>query len=177
VYRISKTFSFDAAHRLDGLPMGHKCGRLHGHTYEVELFLESPKLDSVGFVRDYGELSQFKEWLMNTFDHHMINEVVPQPTAENMAQFIYNRAVALYHEVVAVRVSETGNTTALFAPHSLPPIDTILDAFESLAAEPPLTSPERQRLARALYTLWQGSGSPAGANQAHFQGDGRGNRW
>lgn len=152
MFRISKKFNFDAAHRLDGLPMGHKCGRMHGHTYEVELVLESPMLDKVGFVRDYGELSTFKDWLNNTFDHHLINEVVPQPTAENMAVFIYNKAASLYHEVVAVRVSETGNTTAWFSPHSLPPLDTILDAIESLASEPH-NNPERRRLQAALRTL------------------------
>jgi 6-pyruvoyltetrahydropterin/6-carboxytetrahydropterin synthase len=132
--------------------MGHKCGRMHGHTYEVELVLESPQLDHVGFVRDYGELAVFKHWLDSTFDHHLINETVPQPTAENMAHFIYNKASTLYHEVVAVRVSETGNTTAWFAPHSLPPLVMILDAIESLASEPH-SNPDRRRLQAALRIL------------------------
>jgi 6-pyruvoyltetrahydropterin/6-carboxytetrahydropterin synthase len=138
--------------------MEHKCGRLHGHSYEVELFLESPALDPVGFVRDYGELAPFKEWLDKSFDHRLINEIISQPTAENMAQFIYNRAITIYPEVTAVRVSETRNTSAWFAPHSLPPIDMVLDVFESLASEPPMTNSDRQRIARAIYTLWQSSG-------------------
>src|SRR5271163_1283355 len=112
MFRISKKFAFSAAHRLDGLAQGHPCGRMHGHNYEVELFLEAPMLDLVGFVRDYGELGQFKTWLDNTFDHQLVNSVVIQPTAELMAQFIYNRAVSMFSEVTAVRVSETGNTSA-----------------------------------------------------------------
>ena len=165
MYRISKCFTFEAAHRLDGLPQGHQCGRMHGHSYEVEVFLESPTLDQVGFVRDYGELAAFKQWLDATFDHQVVNSVVPQPTAENMAHLIYLRASSMYHEVTAVRVSETGKTSAWFSPHSLPPIDMIIDAFESLAAEPPMTSSSRLRLARALYTIWQGS-EPAGETDA-----------
>lgn len=152
MYRISKKFRFDAAHRLDGLPMGHKCGRMHGHTYEVEVFLESAGLNSVGFVRDYGELAPFKEWLMDTFDHRLINETVPQSTAENMAHIIYNRAVAMFQEVVAVRVSETDNTTAWYSPHSLPPLDTVLDVFESLAAESG-TSTDKARLMTAISSI------------------------
>src|SRR5579872_2508134 len=93
MWRISKTFQFSAAHYLNDLAEGHPCGRLHGHNYEVELYLESPVLDDVGFVRDYGELGRFKTWLDNTFDHRQINYTIAQPTAENMAKLFYERAV------------------------------------------------------------------------------------
>jgi len=152
MYRIAKAFQFSAAHRLDGLEPGHPCGRMHGHNYEVELFLESPELDSTGFVRDYRELDQFKTWLDSTFDHHLVNETISQPTAENMAKAIYLRAAMLYPEVTAVRVSETGKTSAWYSPHSLPPLDTVLNVFETLAAEP-TDNPDRQRLVSMLSAL------------------------
>lgn len=152
MFRISKTFEFSAAHRLNGLDQGHPCGRMHGHNYVIELFLEAPSLDPVGFVRDYRELDHFKEWLDATFDHHLVNETVTQPTAELMAMAIYHRAVAMYHEVVAVSVKETGKTTAVYAPHSLPPLDTVLNVLETLAEEPP-GSADRVRLQTALHLL------------------------
>jgi 6-pyruvoyltetrahydropterin/6-carboxytetrahydropterin synthase len=152
MYRISKVFTFSAAHRLNDLPLGHQCGRMHGHNYEVEVFLESTVLDDTGFVRDYGELAPLKDWIEKQFEHRLLNEVIPQPTAELLATYIYHRAVAMFHEVVAIRVSETGKTTAVYSPHSLPPLDAILNAVETLAEEP-VTDSARSRLVTALKTI------------------------
>jgi 6-pyruvoyltetrahydropterin/6-carboxytetrahydropterin synthase len=63
VYRISKQFSFETSHRLSLLPETHKCSRLHGHHYVVEVVLESEELDRYGFVRDYGELRPLKDFI------------------------------------------------------------------------------------------------------------------
>jgi 6-pyruvoyltetrahydropterin/6-carboxytetrahydropterin synthase len=152
MYRISKTFEFSAAHQLLGLPDEHKCARVHGHNYKVEVFLESPVLDLTGFVRDYGELRPLKWWLEQTFDHRNCNDVMAQPTAELMAKLVYERAATMFPEVTAVRVSETENTTAWYAPHSLPPLDTVLNAIETLAEEP-VDNSERSRLVTALKTV------------------------
>lgn len=106
-YTISKEFHFDAAHQLHGLPDGHKCGRLHGHTYRVQIILQSPELDSVGFVRDYGDLNQFKQWMDETCDHQFLNERLPyNTTVENMARHFYEVAKSMYPEVVTVRICE-----------------------------------------------------------------------
>jgi 6-pyruvoyltetrahydropterin/6-carboxytetrahydropterin synthase len=157
MYRIAKKFEFSSAHRLDGLEPNHPCGRMHGHNYEVELYLESHSVDETGFVRDYRELDKFKQWLDDTFDHHLVNETIAQPTAEYMAQAIYIRAASLYPEVTAVRVSETNKTSAWYSPHSLPPMDTVLDVLETLAEEPG-SNPDRQRLRNALLSLGIGNG-------------------
>ena len=57
MYRISKKWTFDAAHHLDGLPEGHKCARVHGHTWTVEVVLAAVTLTGPGFVTDFGELA------------------------------------------------------------------------------------------------------------------------
>jgi 6-pyruvoyltetrahydropterin/6-carboxytetrahydropterin synthase len=62
-FTISRRFSFSAAHHLDGLPTGHKCARVHGHSYAVEIRLTSCGLDGAGFVADFGELDPFKGYL------------------------------------------------------------------------------------------------------------------
>ena len=130
MYHISKQFPFCAAHRLNGLPLEHQCSRLHGHNYVVQVVLESAVLDDTGFIRDYAELDTFGDYLKQTFDHrylgygklHIMNEVGPasvivpvvtfNPTAEQLAHYLYSKAVGLYPEVVNVGVSETPRTWA-----------------------------------------------------------------
>lgn len=117
--RISKQFAFSASHRLDGLPDGHQCARLHGHNYvvEVELAAEADQLTPTGFVRDYGDLAPFKQWIDTTVDHQHLNDIVrSNPSAENLARWIYDQWSARLPELSAVRISETPKTWAEFRP-------------------------------------------------------------
>ncbi|QNP74392.1 6-carboxytetrahydropterin synthase [Streptomyces roseirectus] len=115
-YCISKEFHFSASHQLDGLPGDHPCGRLHGHNYVVSMELSAltDELDDVGFVRDYGDLRDFKVWLDDEVDHQHLNKVVGDrnPTAENLARWLFERWRGRYPELVAVRVAETPKTWA-----------------------------------------------------------------
>lgn len=119
-FRIGKEFQFSASHRLDGLPDGHQCGRLHGHNYvvEIELSAATGDLDAVGFVRDYGELSPFKKWLDEEVDHRHLNDVMSNhsPTAENLARWLYEHWIPQFPELSAVKVSETPKTWAEYRP-------------------------------------------------------------
>lgn len=115
MYRISKRFSFSASHRLLSLPPEHKCNRLHGHNYLIEVVLESETLDLHGFVVDYGELAPFKRHLDEVYDHRHLNDLMDtEPTAENLAERLYAYCKALWSQTIAVRVSETENTWAEF---------------------------------------------------------------
>jgi hypothetical protein len=69
MYTITKQFHFSASHVIEGLPEGHPCARLHGHNYIVELVLQAPTLDRIGFVVDYGDLRPFKQLLDTELDH------------------------------------------------------------------------------------------------------------
>lgn len=113
MYTICKRFEFSASHQLSGLPDGHQCARLHGHNYAVEVVLQGATLDATGFVRDYGELGLFKRYLDETLDHRHLNEICPfNPTAENLAQWLYDWCKSHWVETCAVRVSETPKTWA-----------------------------------------------------------------
>jgi 6-pyruvoyltetrahydropterin/6-carboxytetrahydropterin synthase len=115
MYTITKEFSFSASHILEGLPEGHKCGRLHGHNYVVILELAAPDLNSVGFVVDYGDLQPFKDIIDNELDHKHLNDVVQfQTSAEHLANWLFARAGKFWDCVAAVRVSETAKTWAEF---------------------------------------------------------------
>jgi 6-pyruvoyltetrahydropterin/6-carboxytetrahydropterin synthase len=67
VYRIAKTFTFEAAHHLSGLPEEHKCARTHGHSYRVEIVLESEQLTETGFVDDFAELKPLGDYTAHEF--------------------------------------------------------------------------------------------------------------
>jgi len=109
VYTIAKQFTFDAAHKLDGLPDGHKCSELHGHTYTVEIRLSYWGLDRCGFVMDFGELAPFKEVIDTMLDHKYLNDtLVINPTAENIARTLHGLAVAMFPNYkIRIRVWET----------------------------------------------------------------------
>lgn len=116
--RIGKQFTFSAAHQLSGLPEGHKCRRLHGHTYTVEVVLTAAELTGPGFVADYADLHPVKDYLAATLDHQYLNAVLAvEPTSENLARLLFdwcsaNLTLPSAASVDAVRVSETPATWA-----------------------------------------------------------------
>jgi 6-pyruvoyltetrahydropterin/6-carboxytetrahydropterin synthase len=122
VYAIGKQFTFDAAHHLTGLPAGHKCSRLHGHTYTVEVELSAEALQPPGFVTDYGDLAPFKAYLDERLDHRDLNEVLAvEPTSEHLAEHLFtwcarNLQPRVHGAVTAVRVWESPTSWAEYRP-------------------------------------------------------------
>lgn len=126
VYRISKDFVFEAAHHLPSLPEGHKCRRVHGHSYVVRIVVESVALEPPGFVVDYNVLAPIGQFIEKHLDHHDLNEVMEpvEPTAEKIARWLYlliktNTLSAPLEQrvqecVTAVGVSETRKTWAWY---------------------------------------------------------------
>ncbi len=118
MFRIGKQFRFDAAHQLPGLPEGHKCARLHGHTYTVEVVLVADTLVEPGFVTDFGDLARFGRYLADRFDHRLLNDVLPvAPTSEHLARHFADwlgehLAGAVTGRLERVRVAETPSTWA-----------------------------------------------------------------
>jgi 6-pyruvoyltetrahydropterin/6-carboxytetrahydropterin synthase len=116
-YTIRKRFRFSASHQLDGLPEGHQCGRLHGHNYGVWLELARGELQDDGMLVDFGELATFSDFIDSALDHRHLNDVLPlQPTAENLAAYLYAVASAMWPEVEAVAVEETETCWAEYRP-------------------------------------------------------------
>lgn len=95
------------------MPDGHKCKRLHGHNYEVRVWLEARELDANGMVRDFADLKVFASWLKTIYDHRCINDVLTgvHPTAENLARHFYEHIRDRF-PVVKVRVYETDGAYA-----------------------------------------------------------------
>lgn len=112
-YTIAKSFRFEASHQLLGLPEWHKCGRLHGHSYNVEVVLRG-ELDDRGFVVDYGDLAPLGDYISIRLDHSHLNDRLEQPTAEALARHLYEEARRLFGATLirSVRVYETASTWA-----------------------------------------------------------------
>ena len=86
---VSKEFKFDAAHNL--VHYHGKCEKLHGHTYKLRVTLEGTP-NQEGLVFDFLELKKIvNERVISKLDHAYINELIEQPSAENIAMWIWNR--------------------------------------------------------------------------------------
>jgi len=118
-YLITKDFHLSYSHQLTGLPDGHPCARLHGHNAVIRIALTARALVAPGFVLDYGELNPLGDWLDQTFDHRHLNDVLPDlnPTAENLAQFVYTWVTFNYPNwpVTSIGWSETPKTWAVYS--------------------------------------------------------------
>jgi 6-pyruvoyltetrahydropterin/6-carboxytetrahydropterin synthase len=92
---VFREFSFEAAHRLPHVPEGHKCARLHGHSFRVEVRIQGDVDPATGMVVDFADIRAAFAPLQDQLDHHFLNEVdgLDNPTSENLAQWIWDRLV------------------------------------------------------------------------------------
>lgn len=115
---ISKAFTFDAAHRLPHVPEGHKCGRMHGHTYRLTVSLSGPVIEDgpeAGMVYEYGALADLVRPIVEELDHHTLNEIqgLANPTTEVLAAWVYGRLAHAFPArfELAIEVAESVTTT------------------------------------------------------------------
>ncbi len=131
---VSKTFTFEAAHRLLKDYKG-KCSNNHGHSWIIKVTVGSDILDSKGMVIDFNELKRLKQWIDDTLDHTTILwkedpmvEYIKKsnqrffltddnPTSEKIGKIIFQKAIELFEnnkiKVISVEVSETCTSTAI----------------------------------------------------------------
>jgi 6-pyruvoyltetrahydropterin/6-carboxytetrahydropterin synthase len=106
---IYKEFHFEAAHRLPNVPEGHKCARLHGHSFQVRLVVEGPAEEPSGWVMDFAEVKAAFKPYYDQLDHHYLNEIVglENPTSENIARWIWHNLKTDLPLLSAVEIRET----------------------------------------------------------------------
>ena len=109
---IFKEFTFEAAHRLPNVPAGHKCARLHGHSFRVELGVDGPVDAEMGWVMDFGDIKAAFQPLLNQLDHYYLNEIegLENPTSEQLARWIWRRLRPHLPALAVVAVRETCTT-------------------------------------------------------------------
>ena len=106
---IFKVFRIEAAHRLPHVPDGHKCARLHGHSFRVELAIEGPVNPATGWFMDFGDLYRLWQPIHDTLDHHYLNEVpgLENPTSEILSRFIWRNLKPILPALRRVTLFET----------------------------------------------------------------------
>jgi 6-pyruvoyltetrahydropterin/6-carboxytetrahydropterin synthase len=87
--RITKVFTFEAVHRLPNLPPGHKCGRLHGHSFKVEVSVSGKVDPYIDWVVDFADVKEVCTPFIGRLDHHYLNEIkgLDNPTGKVIAHF------------------------------------------------------------------------------------------
>lgn len=103
-----REFTFEAAHRLPMVPQGHKCARLHGHSYRVEVHVEG-SVGPDGMVIDFAEIAAAWKPLGARLDHYYLNEIegLENPTSERLAEWIHERLLPSLPGLAGVVVRET----------------------------------------------------------------------
>lgn len=106
---IFKIFTIEAAHRLPNLPAEHKCSRLHGHSFRIELHVSGPVAEPEGWIMDFAEIGRAFQPLYEQLDHHYLNEIpgLENPTSENLARWIWQRLKPALPALTKVVVRET----------------------------------------------------------------------
>ena len=107
--RLSKSFHFEAAHDLPTFPDGHKCRRLHGHSFRFEVVVEGDVDPAKGYLIDYGDIKRAAEPLVKRLDHYYLNEIegLSNPTSEVLAVWLWDRLKPALPLLSAVIVYET----------------------------------------------------------------------
>jgi len=117
---IFKEFTIEAAHRLPNVEPGHKCSRLHGHSFRVRVHLDGPIDQQMGWVRDFADLSEQMEPLFEQLDHHYLNEVegLENPTSENLCRWLWHRLKKSLPSLSQIVVHETCTTGCVYRGQS-----------------------------------------------------------
>jgi 6-pyruvoyltetrahydropterin/6-carboxytetrahydropterin synthase len=107
--RLVHEFRFEAAHQLPKVPPGHKCARLHGHSFRVELAVAGPVDEDSGWFIDFQRLFDAWKPLYDKLDHHFLNEVpgLQNPTSELLCRWIWEWIKPSLPELTRVAVLET----------------------------------------------------------------------
>lgn len=113
---LRKTFQFEAAHSLPNLPPEHKCARLHGHSFKVEVIVTGECDPKLGWVMDYADISGAFDPIWKQLDHFHLNEItgLENPTSENIAVWIWDQLKPRLPLLTGIEVAETCNARCVY---------------------------------------------------------------
>jgi len=116
VVEIFKEFTFEAAHRLPNVPPGHKCARLHGHSFRVEIHVRGDIEREFGWVMDFAEISKAARPYLEQLDHNYLNEVegLENPTSEHLAIWLWRKLIPNLPSLNKILVRETCTSGCVF---------------------------------------------------------------
>jgi 6-pyruvoyltetrahydropterin/6-carboxytetrahydropterin synthase len=113
---IFKEFSFEAAHKLPNVAAGHKCGRLHGHTFYAKLYVKGAIDGQSGWVMDFADIKAVFKPIYDQLDHYYLNDIkgLENPTSENLAVWIWDQLIPVLPNLSAVEIRETCTSGCIY---------------------------------------------------------------
>jgi 6-pyruvoyltetrahydropterin/6-carboxytetrahydropterin synthase len=113
---IFKEFTFEAAHRLPHVPPEHKCRRLHGHSFRVEIHVRGDVDPETGWVMDFADLKRAFQPLYDQLDHNYLNEIegLENPTSEVLARWVWQQLRPRLPGLSQVLVRETCTSGCIY---------------------------------------------------------------
>jgi 6-pyruvoyltetrahydropterin/6-carboxytetrahydropterin synthase len=106
---IYKEFTFEAAHKLPNVPEGHKCARLHGHSFSVRIYVSDEVDPHMGWVMDFSELKRVFKPIYSQLDHYYLNDIpgLENPTSENLSRWIWQQLKPTLPILSKIEIKET----------------------------------------------------------------------
>lgn len=119
---IFKEFTIEAAHWLPNVPEGHKCRRMHGHSFHIQVSVRGPVDPRLGWVMDFADIKAAWRAVHDQLDHRCLNDVagLDNPTSENLARWIWTRLAPQLPGLSKVAVRETCTSGCVYAGEDAP---------------------------------------------------------
>lgn len=113
---IYKEFTFEAAHKLPNVPDGHKCGRLHGHSYRIRIHLSGDIDPKLGWFIDFSDVKEIFSPILKQLDHNYLNDIdgLENPTAEVIAIWVWNKLKSNLPTLSGIELMETCTCGVLY---------------------------------------------------------------
>ena len=113
---VFRVFQIEAAHHLPRVPEGHKCARIHGHSFRIEIHVSGDVGNTTGWVMDFADLRVAFQPLFDQLDHRYLNEIegLENPTSENLARWIWQRLRERLPLLSKIVVQETCNAGCIY---------------------------------------------------------------
>ena len=116
MFEVTVIKHFSGAHNLRNYK--GKCEALHGHNWKIEVTLKGENLNKTGMLADFTKLKKILDKVLSKVDHKYLNKTPPfnklNPTAENIAEYIYKQVAKYHPEVSKVTVWESDNSYATY---------------------------------------------------------------
>ena len=114
---LFKQFSIEAAHWLPNVPADHKCRRMHGHSFQIQVHVRGPVDPHLGWVMDFAEIKAAFAPVEDEIDHRCLNDVegLENPTSENLARWLWRRLRSVLPLLSKIVVQETCTSGCVYS--------------------------------------------------------------
>jgi len=113
---IYKEFTFEAAHLLPNVPAGHQCGRLHGHSFRIQIHVAGDVDPHSGWIMDFAEIKSAFKPIYDRLDHYYLNDIpgLDNPTSENLACWVWQQLKPTLPALCKIVIQETCTSGCIY---------------------------------------------------------------